>query len=76
MHANTLGQTAQFPSYKARNPNRRIASRPLGSIAIADVLAPALWSGIGLALSAPFIFLLSDTMAAEDTFAFVVGLLG
>jgi hypothetical protein len=43
---------------------------------VSDIAIPALWSGIGLMCSAPFVPLLSNAMVAEDTFGFLVGLLG
>ncbi|MEA2975247.1 MAG: hypothetical protein QOF19_767 [Alphaproteobacteria bacterium] len=74
MHVETVGQTNHSAGYG--RPIAERASRPLQSISVSDIAIPALWSGIGLMCSAPFVPLLSNAMVAEDTFGFLVGLLG
>jgi hypothetical protein len=75
MRAETIDQTTDFAAYAGSIPEQR-ASRAVQPIGVADILVPALWSAIGLAVSAPFVPWLSNAMAADDTFGFLVGLLG
>lgn len=63
MRAEIALQTAQFAGY---------ASRPVQSVDDAGILVPALWSGLGLALSALIVFAAGN--AAE--YGLVMGLLG
>jgi hypothetical protein len=46
------------------------------SAGVPDLLLLALWSGIGLVMSMPFVPLLSKAMADDDTFNLLAGLLG
>jgi hypothetical protein len=46
------------------------------SAGVPDILVLALWSGIGLAMSVPFVPLLSNAMADGDTFSLLAGLMG
>ncbi|HEV7410153.1 MAG TPA: hypothetical protein VGO01_16855 [Bradyrhizobium sp.] len=46
------------------------------STGLPDILVLALWSGIGLVMSVPFMPLLSKAMVDEDTFTLLAGLLG
>jgi len=76
MRAEATGQTAEFLVYAKSIQERQRASRAVQSVGAAGILVPALWSAIGLALSALFVPWLSDAMAADDTFNFLAGLLG
>lgn len=46
------------------------------SAGVPDILVLALWSGIGLVMSMPFVPLLSNAMADGDTFSLLAGLMG
>jgi hypothetical protein len=76
MRVETIGQTDHFAGYAGSAPEQQSASRAVQSIGAAGILVPALWSAIGLALSALFVSWLSDAMAADDTFNFLARLLG
>jgi hypothetical protein len=41
-----------------------------------DILVPALWSGIGLVVSVPFIPWLSNAVVEDATFGFLISALG
>jgi hypothetical protein len=46
------------------------------SIIMPDILVPALWSGIGLVVSVPFIPWLSNAVVEDATFGFLVSAMG
>ena len=72
MRIQAIGQTGNFAAPASSIPKRQSAARAVQSISAADILVPALWSGIGLILSALFLPLLSNVMAAgDDTFSFL-----
>lgn len=72
MRAQTIPQTAQFTAFGSLTE----PSRSVQSDSFAAILVPALWSGIGLALSALFVPWLNTAMEADDTFGFLIGMLG
>jgi hypothetical protein len=73
MHVETIGQKSHSATYGSSISR---GFRSLQSISVSDMAVPALWSGLGLAFSAPFVSLLSNAVVSEDTFGFLVGLLG
>lgn len=56
--------------------HRREAARSGQSAGTPEVLVLALWCGIGLLLSLPFLPLLSNALVDEETFNLLAGLLG
>ena len=76
MRIETIGKTDHFAGYAGSALEQQSASRAVQSTGTAGILVPALWSGIGLGLSALLMPWLSDAMAADDTFGFLIGLLG
>jgi hypothetical protein len=67
MRVETTIQTGEFAGYAARSVQFT------GDV---DMLAPALWSGIGLGLSTLIVFMAGNAMVADYAARFSAGLLG
>ncbi len=71
-----MGVKAFEHHYGRLKPNWSKASDPNPSSGFADILILALLCGTGLVVSVPLVPLLTRLMADEDTFGFLVGILG
>jgi hypothetical protein len=75
MRVDALEQTNLSAGYDSSLLERAEAGSAQ-STGLPDILVLALWSGIGLVMSVPFMPLLSKAMVDEDTFSLLAGLLG
>jgi hypothetical protein len=75
MRVDALEQTNFSTGYES-SPLERPEAGSARSTGLPDILVLALWSGIGLVMSVPFIPLLSKATVDEDTFSLLAGLLG
>jgi hypothetical protein len=76
MRIRAIVPTDLSPDYASSTHSRREAVRSGQPTGTPEILVLALWSGAGLLLSLPFVPLLSNAMADDDTFSLLAGLLG
>jgi hypothetical protein len=76
MRVDALEQANLSAGYESSLLERPAVSSARSTGRLPDILVLALWSGIGLVMSVPFMPLLSKAMVDEDTFSLLAGLLG